>query len=53
MPKLELIDENVRMVKAFKPLDKSEMQQLSGALSDKNKTALDLYFKHHSDTYAA
>jgi predicted aldo/keto reductase-like oxidoreductase len=53
MPKLELIDENVRMVKAFKPLDKSEMHELSNALSDKNKTALDLYLQNHSDHYAA
>jgi uncharacterized protein len=49
MPKLEQIEENVRLAKAFKPLPKSEMKQLSGVLADKNKAALDLFFAHHVD----
>ncbi|MBI1791553.1 MAG: aldo/keto reductase [Acidobacteria bacterium] len=49
MPKLDHIEENVRMAMAFKPLPKSEMKQLSQALSDKNKAALDLYFRDHVD----
>jgi hypothetical protein len=49
MPKFEHIEENVRMAKAFKPMPKKEMQQLSQALSDKNKAALDRMFADHVD----
>jgi predicted aldo/keto reductase-like oxidoreductase len=53
MPKLELIDENVRLAKSFKPMAKGEMQALAEALSSKNKVALDRYFQHHVDAYPA
>jgi predicted aldo/keto reductase-like oxidoreductase len=49
MPKLEHIDDNVRLAKAFKPLTTSEMKQMSGTLSEKNKEALDLFFSTHLD----
>ncbi|MEP6537576.1 MAG: aldo/keto reductase [Bryobacteraceae bacterium] len=49
MPKLELIEENVRLAKSFQPLPKGEMQTLSQALSTKNKLALDRYFSNHID----
>lgn len=49
MPKLEHIDENVRLAKAFKRLSGAEMRQLSGKLSEKNKQALDRFFLHHVD----
>lgn len=49
MPKPEQVDDNVRLAKAFKPLPKSEMKLLSAKLSEKNKQALDLFFRHHLD----
>ncbi|MGH9662523.1 MAG: aldo/keto reductase [Bryobacteraceae bacterium] len=49
MPKPEHIDANVEMVKAFRPMPKKEMQQLSQRLSDRNKAALDRYFANHVD----
>ena len=49
MPKLEHIDDNVRLAKAFKPLPAAEMKRLSQELSAKNKTALELFFKNHVD----
>ncbi|MHB8655685.1 MAG: aldo/keto reductase [Terriglobia bacterium] len=49
MPKLEHIEENVRLAKAFRPLPPSEMKRLSGTLSEKNKQALDLFFSTHVD----
>ena len=49
MPKLEHIEENVRLAKAFRPLPKSEMEQMSGTLSEKNKAKLDLFFSTHVD----
>src|SRR5262249_2276510 len=49
MPKIEHIDQNVAMAKAFKPLPKSEMQELAKRLSEKNKMALDRYFSNHID----
>lgn len=53
MPKLNLIEENTRMARGFKRMPKPEMDELSGALSGKNKTALDLYLKNHVDHYSA
>jgi len=49
MPKLEHIEENVRLVKAFRPLPAAEMQRLSQTLSTRNKASLDLYFRSHVD----
>jgi predicted aldo/keto reductase-like oxidoreductase len=49
MPKPELIDENVRISKSFRPMPKEEMTSLSNALSMKNKAALDRYFANHMD----
>ena len=37
MPKLDHIEENVRLAKAFKPLLPREMEQLSGRLSEKTR----------------
>ena len=48
-PTLELLDENVKLVKAFKPLPKDEMKRLAHVLSVRNKTALDHFFRHHVD----
>lgn len=50
MPKLDHIEENVRLVKNFKPLPKSEMKQLSSVLASKNKMAIDLFFANHIDS---
>jgi hypothetical protein len=49
MPKLEQIEKNVQLAKAFRPLPKAEMEELSGRLSQRNKAALDLYFSTHVD----
>ena len=49
MPKIEHIDENVRMAKAFRPLPPAEMKHLSTTLSEKNKAALDRFFRSHVD----
>jgi uncharacterized protein len=49
MPRIEHIDDNVRMVKSFRPLPAAEMQRLAGNLSRKNKLALDRFFRDHVD----
>ncbi len=49
MPKLELIEENTRMARAFRPLPKEEMQELSQKLAARNKAALDRHFANHID----
>jgi len=49
MPSLDLIEKNVAVARAFKPLPKSEMEELSGRLAAKNKIALDLQFANHRD----
>jgi aryl-alcohol dehydrogenase-like predicted oxidoreductase len=49
MPKVEHIEQNVAAAKAFKPLPGPEMKKMSGDLSEKNKIALDAYFRDHLD----
>jgi hypothetical protein len=49
MPKLELLEENVRLSRAFQPLPAAEMRELSERLSARNKVALDRFFEHHID----
>jgi len=49
MPTLEMLEQNVAMAKAFKPMPKPEMKELSQVLSSRNKMALDRYFSNHID----
>ncbi|HEY6988897.1 MAG TPA: aldo/keto reductase [Bryobacteraceae bacterium] len=49
MPKLAHIEENVQFAKNFTPLPKSEMERISGTLSEKQKAKLDLFFSTHVD----
>jgi hypothetical protein len=49
MPKPEHTEDNVRLVKAFRPLPPAEMKAMSGRLSEKNKAALDPFFRTHVD----
>jgi uncharacterized protein len=49
MPKLEQIDDNVRIAKAFRPLAPEEMKHMSDALSEKHKASLDQFFQTHVD----
>jgi hypothetical protein len=49
MPKVEHIEHNVAAAKAFQPLPLPERKKMSGELSEKNKIALDTYFRHHLD----
>ncbi len=49
MPTLDFIEQNVAHARVFKPLPKSEMEELSGRLAAKNKMALDLRFADHRD----
>ncbi len=49
MPKPEYIGQNIEMAKAFKPMPKSEMEELSARLSSKNKEAFDRFLANHVD----
>lgn len=49
MPKIDFIGKNVEMARAFKPLAKAEMQEMSTRLSDKNKAAFDHFLSNHID----
>jgi aryl-alcohol dehydrogenase-like predicted oxidoreductase len=49
MPTLDFIEQNVHLAKLFKPLAKSEMQELSARLAAKHKMALDRRFANHVD----
>jgi predicted aldo/keto reductase-like oxidoreductase len=52
MPKPEHIEENVKLIAAYKALPKGEMRSLSKELSEKYKLALDTTLHHHHDHYA-
>jgi len=52
MPKLEHIEDNVRLARAFKALPKAEMRAMAKELSAKYKLALDNTLHHHHDHYA-
>ena len=49
MPKLDHIQSNVMLAKAYKPMPKAEMQELSTRLAGKNKAAFDRFLSHHID----
>lgn len=49
MPKLDFIEENVSIVKNFKPLPAAEMKSLSSELSMAHKAQLDEFFAKHID----
>jgi predicted aldo/keto reductase-like oxidoreductase len=49
MPKLEFLEENVRLARTFRPLPAAEMREMSGRLSARNKQALDRFFARHVD----
>jgi predicted aldo/keto reductase-like oxidoreductase len=49
MPKIEHIDYNIKVAKAFKPMTPAEMRQVASGLSEKNKVALDKFFADHAD----
>jgi predicted aldo/keto reductase-like oxidoreductase len=49
MPKMEHIEENARLAKAFKPLPMDERRQLSNELSTKYKAQIDHFFSNHVD----
>jgi uncharacterized protein len=48
-PRPELLDENVKLVQAFKSLPKAEMSRLAQTLSLRNISALVRQFRHHVD----
>jgi len=49
MPKLEHLEENLRLAKSFRPMPAAEMKQLAERLSQAHKAELDLYFARHQD----
>ncbi len=49
MPKMEMIDENVKIVKAFQPMPQAEMQKLSSSLALSHKAKIDAFFATHID----
>jgi uncharacterized protein len=49
MPKLEYIDANIAVAKAFEPMSPTEMKGLSDHIAGEHKLALDRYFSDHVD----
>lgn len=48
MPKLEHIDENIKIARAYRPMPAEEMRELSGKLAV-HKEAIDRFFRDHVD----
>lgn len=49
MPKLEYLEENIRVAKAFKPLSREEMQKLPESVSAQMRASIDHFFSDHVD----
>ena len=49
MPKPEMIDQNVKIVKEFQPMPKDEMHTFSNSISLRNKARIDEMFRDHVD----
>jgi uncharacterized protein len=49
MPKMEFIDTNIAIAKAFRPMAAAEMKELSDRLAVDHKARLDRYFSNHVD----
>jgi len=49
MPKLEHLEQNIQVAKAFRPMPPEEMKRFSTELSAKNKLALERHFRNHVD----
>jgi hypothetical protein len=49
MPKLEFLEENIRIAKAFEPMKPAEMRFLAANLSERYKWAVDRRFLNHVD----
>lgn len=49
MPKLEHLEENLRVAKAFKPLTRDEMKTLPDSVSSQLRASIDHFFADHAD----
>ncbi len=49
MPKMEFVDTNIAIAKAFRPMPAAEMKELSDRLALDHKARLDGYFTRHVD----
>lgn len=49
MPKLEFIEENLSVAKAFRPMSRRDMDRVSGQLTAAYKAQLDTFFNDHVD----
>jgi len=47
MPKMEFVDTNIAIAKAFRPMPAAEMKELSDRLAVDHKARLDGYFSRH------
>ncbi len=49
MPKVEYLDRNIAVAKAFKPLAPGEMREMSTKIAGEYKASLDSFFRDHID----
>jgi aryl-alcohol dehydrogenase-like predicted oxidoreductase len=49
MPTLKVLEEDVRIAKAFQPMPDSEMRKMAAELSAAHKDSLDRFFRRHED----
>lgn len=49
MPKLEHLEANLQVAKAYKPLSKDEMKSLPGSVSAQMRASIDRFFSDHVD----
>lgn len=49
MPKIEFVEENIAIAKAFQPMNRQDMQRISGELVPTHKAKIDAFFADHVD----
>jgi len=49
MPKVEHIEQNIAIAKAFRPMPRVEMDRLTSEISEKKKLAIVEFFRDHQD----
>jgi len=49
MPKVEHIEQNIAIAKAFRPMPRVEMDRLTSEISEKKKLAILEFFRDHQD----
>ena len=49
MPKVEFIEQNVALVRDFRPMPEAERRRLTESIAAEHKVSMREFFRHHAD----